>query len=234
MAKYDNYIGRTNITRTGKKIVDNRNKFFIKKIQKHSGKELNELSFLELGPGNGYMAELCSEYGIKYSAIEGNEMLASALKAKGYDVSVSYFPPIEHSGKFDVIFFNQVFEHMPNSDTGMKLLEDCYNHLNDNGLVLLAAPEILMFKDDFFACDYTHNMPTSLISSEQMLLDSGFAPKELGHYTLNVTGTFICGVISRLTHIFYDLKFFHVFFGKKHYKIKTSLLPSFYVLAQKS
>jgi len=231
MSFYDNYNKeRPKITKLGTKLVNYRNKFFIKLIKQY---KKNKIKLLEIGPGKGYFAEQCILYGIDYEGIEGCKSLYLKLKEKGLKVYHSIVPPIKINRKFDVIFMNQVFEHMGNNKETQKLLENCRGKLNENGLLIISCPDIMFWKEDFFAGDYTHTNPTSIINVQQILFDNNFKTLKKGYYTLWFESSLICYLITNLTRFFYNLGLFHLFFGKRAYKIKTVLLPSCYFITRK-
>lgn len=46
----------------------------------------------EIGPGDGYVAELSRAAGIEYAAIEGSDALANGLEARGFKVMQDWLP----------------------------------------------------------------------------------------------------------------------------------------------
>jgi SAM-dependent methyltransferase len=231
MGFYDNYNkNRPKITSFGIRLVNYRNNFFIK-IIKHYKK--NKIKLLEIGPGKGYFAKQCIFHEIDYKGIEGCKSLYLELKKKGLKIYHSTVPPIKIKEKFDIIFMNQVFEHMENNNKAQKLLEGCKSKLNKNGLLIISSPDIIFWKEDFFAGDYTHTKPTSIINVQQILFDNSFKILIKGHYSLWFENFLICSLITSLTRFFYNLGLFYLFFGKRAYKVKTSLLPSCYFVARK-
>jgi len=70
--------------------------------------------------------------------IEPDAAVFSVCQQRGYPVRQGYFPDALHEGEtFDVIVFNDVFEHIPDI---RPILTNCHERLNENGLLLLNIP----------------------------------------------------------------------------------------------
>ncbi|MBS8122405.1 class I SAM-dependent methyltransferase [Candidatus Vampirococcus lugosii] len=234
MGFYDNFSKGKNgsTTKIGKKTVDYRNNFFIKLIKQNIDKK--DINILEIGPGKGFFAKKCLENNFNYKAIEGNKIMADNLKKNGIDVINDFVPPINIEQKFDVIFMNQVFEHMDNKYKAIELLDSCYERLNNGGIVLTATPDYKIFKEDFFICDYTHSLPTSINSLQQMFFDTGFKVIYKNYYTLFFQGFFLSRLTSYISIFLYNIGFLKLLFWNKSYKVKTSLLNSILLIGKKT
>ena len=232
MAFYDHFINAdtASISYIGKKTIEWENKYFIRLIRKFS--KNNNPSLLEIGPGKGFFAHLCKKNGFEYTAIEVNKLMSDKLSKMGLKVFNAYVPPIKLKDKFDVIFMNQVFEHMKNRDEAREMVKSCKEHLNEDGLIIISSPDILSVKQDFYQ-DYTHDYPTSLMRLSKLLADYDLKVLYKDYYTFFTTGYIKTRIIAFLTRLCYNLGIFKIFFGKKAYKVKISLLPALIIIGKK-
>jgi len=232
MAFYDNYsMNRPESTSLGKKIVNHQNIFFINLIRKYLSEKID---LLEIGPGKGDFARECIKNKINYVAIEGSINLYKKLVDEGLKVYCGMVPPIKISGKYNVIFMNQVFEHLDGKKEAQNFLISCRKKLKNKGLLIICSPEISFWKEDFFVGDYTHSNPTSLINVEQIMFDNGFKVLNKGYYTLWFHNTLICIIIAKISRVLYSMGLFSILFGKCSFKMKSVLLPSFYLICEKN
>jgi len=232
MIYYDHFSANPHakMTKIGSMLVTYRNRWFIKKILRFlpSGGQV-----LEIGPGKGGFARACHEKKITYQAVEANKALAEELRKEGFSVKTGAVPPIPMEGLFDVVFMDQVLEHMPNAKTTLELLESCHLRLKKNGKLIIAAPDYSIFKEDFFNCDYSHEFPVSTERLRQILEDSGFNIIEIGYFTLTLNGYIPCLIAAIIAKVAWKTGMLSLFFGSRAYKIKISTLPSVYAIAVK-
>lgn len=233
MAFYDNFSKRdASPTKAGMYTIKFWHKYFTKKIKQKVNKD--KIKILEIGPGLGYFAKLTTQdKKFQYSAIEINNSLAQNLRDSGLDVAIGSVPPINTNRKYDVIYLNQVFEHMPNWNIALELVEDIKTKLNKNGLAIIICPDIEFWGTDFFLGDYTHSFPTSKRALCQVCTDAELNIIEIGNYTLISNNIIFCKIITIATKLSYNLGIFDILFGSKSFKIKSALLPSAYVILQK-
>jgi SAM-dependent methyltransferase len=72
------------------------------------------------------------------TGVEPNPIMAKIASDKGYNVVNGYFPAaIQPTSKFDVIIFNDVFEHIPDLN---EILNNCKIFLNDDGVLIISLP----------------------------------------------------------------------------------------------
>ena len=234
MSFYDNFfVERSKITFLGKKMVDFRSKWVFSKIHEYSDNK--ELSLLEIGPGKGLFADFCNFKKIDYLCLEGNKKAVKELKKRNINARVQIIPPFNiKKRKFNVVYSNQVFEHMSDKKEAKQYVKESKSILSRGGIIVISAPEMEMWKSDFFVGDYTHTFPTSLINTKQILTDNGFSIEYENHYTLIFSGYLISKLISNMTHFLDYFMFFDLLISKKRrFKIKSILLPSFFVIARK-
>lgn len=232
MARYD-YLRNgeaSSVTPFGKKIVKYQNRYFTRLIRNFSASQ--EIDLLEIGPGQGFFAEACAEHQIQYTGIEANALMAEDLRKRGFQVYSYTVPPIPIEKTYDVIFMNQVFEHVRGSAEAFALLASCQNHLREQGLLIISCPDFLRWKEDFYH-DYTHDYPTTVTRFSQMFFDNGLKIIYRNWYSFFARGFFLTGCVAFLSRIGYRTGLFKLLFAEKAYKVHCSLLPSFIILGLK-
>lgn len=96
------------------------------------------LRILDVGCASGLFIETARNRGHIVTGIEPNPVMAKIASDKGFDVINGYFPvAILSASKFDVIIFNDVFEHIPNVN---ELLHNCNMFLNEKGVLIINSP----------------------------------------------------------------------------------------------
>ena len=130
---------------------------------------------LEIGPGTGSLAAGAIAAGWRYRAIEASETLVDALRAKGLDVTLSWAPPIAAAdGSYDVVYADQVLEHMSGIDSAREFVAESLRTLRPGGVCFIVVPDYLKERTFFWAVDYTHNFVTTERRVRQLLYDGGF------------------------------------------------------------
>ncbi len=96
------------------------------------------LDILDVGCASGVFMTLAIERGHHATGVEPNRPLYLSAVARGLPVIGDYFPPAQGFGKkFDVIIFNDVFEHIPDLNT---ILQSCEANLVAGGLLVINLP----------------------------------------------------------------------------------------------
>ncbi len=130
---------------------------------------------LEIGPGEGRFAELCRREGIRYFCIEPSPPLLKKMNQEGYPTIGGFVPPMAvKSQSIDVLYADQLLEHMPDFNAAVHFIAECSRVLQNNGYLALIFPNYLKEKEFFFDIDYTHNFVTTERRVEQMLFDCHF------------------------------------------------------------
>jgi len=131
---------------------------------------------LEIGPGDGYIAELSNSAALDYAAIEGSEAVAEKLESKGFQVFRGYVPPIPAgvSSGYRCCFILHVLEHMKSTVEAAQIVSEIYNRLTPGGTIIVACPDFSRWGHYFYDCDYTHSFPVTRRRLNQLLLDQGF------------------------------------------------------------
>jgi SAM-dependent methyltransferase len=135
---------------------------------------------LEIGPGQGGIARLARDAGWTYTAVEPSPILANQLRASGFDVIEAWTPPIPSAdASHDVIYLDQVLEHMSGIDAARALVAEARRVLRPAGLLYIVVPDYLKERGFFWDIDYTHNFVTTERRVRQLLYDGGFEVLEM-------------------------------------------------------
>jgi SAM-dependent methyltransferase len=135
---------------------------------------------LEIGPGQGGIALLARDAGWTYSAIEPSPILAAQLREKGFDVAEAWTPPIAAAdASQDVLYADQVLEHMSGIDAARALVAEALRVLKPGGVFFVVVPDYMKEKTFFWDIDYTHNFITTERRVRQLLYDGGFEVREM-------------------------------------------------------
>jgi 2-polyprenyl-3-methyl-5-hydroxy-6-metoxy-1,4-benzoquinol methylase len=114
--------------------IENFNKLLgaIKNLRKEPG------SLLDVGCAHGWFLVEAKRIGFKVLGIEPDLKVLKMTSVKGLKIRQGFFPEVLYPNeKFDVIVFNDVFEHIINiNDT----LAGCRRHLDLRGLLVLNLP----------------------------------------------------------------------------------------------
>jgi SAM-dependent methyltransferase len=130
---------------------------------------------IEIGPGQGGIARLARGAGWTYSAVEPSAILAGQLRAEGFDVVEQFVPPIPAAdGQHDVVYADQVLEHMPGIDAARSMIAEARRVLKPGGVLFVVVPDYLKERGFFWDIDYTHNFVTTERRVRQLLHDGGF------------------------------------------------------------
>jgi len=131
--------------------------------------------FLEVGPGQGAIADLAVHAGYRYRAVEPSPQLAAALSARGLDVVEAFTPPIPGADQSaDILYADQVLEHMPGIDAARAWVAEALRLLRPGGTLFVVVPDYLKERGFFWDIDYTHNFVTTERRMRQLLYDGGF------------------------------------------------------------
>jgi len=135
---------------------------------------------LEIGPGQGGIARLARDAGWAYTAVEPSPILADQLRTSGFDVIEAWTPPIPSAdASQDVIYLDQVLEHMSGIDAARALVAEARRVLRPAGLLYIVVPDYLKERGFFWDIDYTHNFVTTERRVRQLLYDGGFEVLEM-------------------------------------------------------
>ena len=99
---------------------------------------LKGINCLEVGCAEGWFLDEANSRGANCIGIEPSEVSEIALKA-GHKVKKGFFPDVlDPDTQFDLIIFNDVFEHLPDPVFAIK---ECENQLAAGGFLILNLPD---------------------------------------------------------------------------------------------
>jgi len=102
------------------------------------------------------------------------------LRQHGLDVIQAWTPPIAApDASRDVIYADQVMEHMSGIDAARALTSEALRVLRPGGVFFVVVPDYLKERGFFWDIDYTHNFVTTERRVRQLLYDGGFEIAEI-------------------------------------------------------
>jgi SAM-dependent methyltransferase len=131
--------------------------------------------FFEIGPGHGTLGELAVAAGWQYTAVEASPLLQEVLKKKGLNFISAWTPPMPmKDGTADVVYADQVLEHMRGIDDARQFTAEALRSLKPGGIFFVVVPDYLKERQFFWDVDYTHNFVTTERRIRQLFNDGGF------------------------------------------------------------
>ena len=89
-------------------------------------------------------------------------------------------PPLPDTDEScDVLYADQVLEHMSGIDTARQLVAEALRVLRPEGVFYIVVPDYLKEREFFWDVDYTHNFVTTERRVRQLLHDGGFEVAEV-------------------------------------------------------
>ena len=135
---------------------------------------------VEIGPGHGSLGAAAVEAGWTYQAVEASEILATHLRDQGFTVTEAWVPPLPGPDESsDVVYADQVLEHMSGIDAAREFVAESRRVLRPNGVLFVVVPDYLKERTFFWDVDYTHNFVTTERRVRQLLYDGGFKVEQL-------------------------------------------------------
>lgn len=132
-------------------------------------------SMLEIGPGTGSLAQAAVAAGWGYRCIEASPALVKHLRGLGLEVIEAWAPPMPvDAGSCDVVYADQVLEHMSGIDAARAFVAEALRSLRPGGICFIVVPDYLKERSFFWDVDYTHNFVTTERRVRQLLYDGGF------------------------------------------------------------
>lgn len=93
---------------------------------------------LDVGCAHGWFLEVAQKSGFQVLGIEPDSNVYNATIKRGLPIRQGFFPQVLSDNEcFDVIVFNDVFEHIPDVET---VLTGCRAHLKSRGMLVLNLP----------------------------------------------------------------------------------------------
>lgn len=136
---------------------------------------------LEIGPGDGYIAEL-ARHDHDYFAVEASRTIAESLRSRGIRVHEGFVPPLpDEPRSIDACFALHVIEHLPSPEAAVKFVRAVRERLSPGGRLVIATPDFTRWGIHFYDCDHTHVLPFTARSLRSLLAEAGMKVK---HETL--------------------------------------------------
>jgi SAM-dependent methyltransferase len=105
--------------------------------------EIFKENLLDVGSAHGWFVELATKRFSKVVGIEPDSRMVDRALSNGTLLRTGYFPDcLGDSELFDVIIFNDVFEHIPHP---ANTLASVFQHMNDGGMLVLNLPVVSGF-----------------------------------------------------------------------------------------
>jgi len=190
-------------------------------------------AILEVGPGTGELAAVFLEAGYRnYTVVEPNAMMREHLARKDVITKDYMIPKLaEEDNSYDAIILIDVFEHLDSSREARIFTTEARRVLRPGGILCIASPDYLHWKEDFFNCDFSHSNITSVRRTLQLLHNNGFRTLEYVYFSGFFTGT-LATLMSYLARI--GLWFANSNgIDKKLYKLKLTFLRRFFIIGAK-
>jgi SAM-dependent methyltransferase len=147
------------------------------------------IEMLEVGPGQGAIADLAREAGHRYRAVEPSPALCRHLRSRGIDVVEAFTPPIPAGdAAIDLLYADQVLEHMSGIDAARAWVAEALRVLRPGGRLFVVVPDYLKERGFFWDIDYTHNFVTTERRMRQLLYDGGFEVERMVRSIGRATG----------------------------------------------
>lgn len=103
-----------------------------------SHRRLDGLRLLEVGCAKGWFLEAAAKRGLRVTGLEPEEPNQKIAAAKGFDVRRGFFPEAAvGTGPYDIIAFNDVFEHIADPVAAIKAVADL---LSPGGIAAINMP----------------------------------------------------------------------------------------------
>ena len=99
----------------------------------------------------------------------------AVLRKKGLKVIEAWTPPMPMAdGSSDVVYADQVLEHMRGIDDARQFTAEALRSLKPGGIFFVVVPDYLKERQFFWDVDYTHNFVTTERRIKQLFNDGGF------------------------------------------------------------
>lgn len=135
---------------------------------------------VEVGPGHGTLALAAVDAGWRYRGVEASTTLVEHLRGLGLEIVQAWAPPLPvEDQSCDVVYADQVLEHMPGLEAARGFVAEALRALRPGGVLFVVVPDYLTQRTFFWDVDYTHNFVTTERRVRQLLYDGGFEVREV-------------------------------------------------------
>jgi SAM-dependent methyltransferase len=195
---YDEFLGRASFEKTEFLHVYVTRRI-ITEFFSRTNAQPYESSIVEIGAGTGRGADFCREIAVEsYCGIEPNRKLADFCRGKGHSILEESLPRVGlPTSSYDLLFSIHVLEHAPTYLDARAWCEEMLRVTKPGGYVLVAAPNIIRWKNYFWNGDWSHGYPTTPNRIHQIFMDLNAEVVFCGNFHLGGT-SFFRGVLARL------------------------------------
>jgi SAM-dependent methyltransferase len=214
-------------------LIENKTKFkefkYISRFLKH-----RSIDILEIGPGQGKLANIFIKNGFtNYDVVEPNDLMRSNLISLGVRSAKNYCIPKlnEADETYDLIIITDVFEHLNDFKEGDFFITEAHRVLRKSGKLFVLSPDYIDWRKDFWNCDPSHNLVTTLRRLKMLYRDHNF--KILSY---KYTYAFLDGIIGYVIGKFVKLitcRSTGNSLESKIYKLRLTFLRRFSIIGKK-
>lgn len=199
----------------------------------------NSKKILELWPWRWWLIDVALMNKIEYYGIEWNKLNSIFLSEKykwGIILKNYLFPPIEFDNEtFDIIFMDQVFEHMKDIDTAENLLSEIKRVLKKWWILISIAPDYILWGKLFIDWDYTHKTFVTKNIMKQYIENAWFNLLYNSYISFFLTWFFFPTLLSLTIKVLYPVLFllfrWNDYLKTKLIKFRLWALRSVYTIA---
>jgi SAM-dependent methyltransferase len=192
-----------------------------------------ESAILEIGPGQGELADLFCQTGYHdYTVVEPNTLMRDALARRGFKARNYLIPRLdEANSSYDALILFDVFEHLNDASAAMTFMAEATRVLRPAGLLCILSPDYLHWRADFFNCDFSHSNITSVRRTLQLFHNHGLSMVEYTYFSSFFEGmpATLLSYAARAGLMFANTNGI----DRKPYKLKLSFLRRFLIIGRK-
>jgi SAM-dependent methyltransferase len=193
------------------------------------------IEILEVGPGQGKLSKLFIANGYtNYDVVEPHDLMRNNLLSAGVRNARNYSIPElkEKDESYDLIIISDVFEHLNDFKEGFLFISEAYRVLKKGGKLFVLSPDCNDWKMDFWNCDPSHNLVTTVRRLMVLYHDSKFK-------IIDYKYTYACfdGLFGFLSGKFVKLITFWSSGNSldcKPYKLRLTFLRRFSIIGEKA
>jgi len=157
---------------------------------------------LEIGPGHGYFAEVCSAKGLEYRYCDTSPSVHRKMADLGYQGELGLITEVaDRLGEFDLIWMSHVLEHSPSWLDAREMIDCSRSLLSKSGALVVISPDLLSWGDEFWNVDWSHGYPTTVRNVSQLLSDVGFREIVAKHHRNGSSSLFQRALMAALSVI---------------------------------
>jgi len=151
----------------------------------------------EIGVGHGHFLERVRQQGHKTFGIDINRAVIEKMRTLGFEGECAEAPPLPlNTPQADLFWLSHLIEHVGDCTKARQLLSEIRGKLVPGGYIVIIAPDILSWKQEFWNVDWSHQFPTSPYRMEQLLHETGFEILRCGTQTCTVINPILAFILD--------------------------------------